>query len=204
MTDLDLTTQAIEPVAQFVLTTNHGEDDPYRRLAFHRVFGAAMEAYDARYHQARHHEEQPEDTAREEALYAAVATAGRSYAAAAINRVVHVLGTKLDEDTLLTLGDTAAALDLAVIEDLDGANGTGEDDETPDVRVFHRADGWTLPALSPDVQDCTSNHFRQQDGRPACTSTAVWKVVQHHDLALSIGFYCDSDLPDEHRPTTNA
>ena len=30
-----------------------------------------------------------------------------------------------DEDDL---GDTAAALDLAVVEDLDGANGAGEDD----------------------------------------------------------------------------
>ncbi|WP_406462329.1 hypothetical protein OH768_44235 [Streptomyces sp. NBC_01622] len=128
MTDLDLKTQAIEPVTQFVLTTVHGDDDPHRLLAFHRVFGAAMEAYEIRYHQARHHEEQPETTAREEALYAAIATAGRSYAAAALNQAVNVLGKKLDEDVCLALGDTAAALDLAVVEDLDGANGTGDDD----------------------------------------------------------------------------
>lgn len=53
--------------------------------------------------------------------------AGRSYAAAALNQVVHVLADKLDEDTALALGDTAAALDLAVVEDLDGANSTGRD-----------------------------------------------------------------------------
>ncbi|MPY34096.1 hypothetical protein FNH09_23460 [Streptomyces adustus] len=126
MTDLDLKPQTIEPVTQFVLTTHHGDDnDPHRLLAFHRVFGAATEAYATRYHQAIHHEEQPEVTAREEALYAALAVAGRSYAAAAINQVVHVFGTKLDEDILTALGDTAAALDLAVVEDLSGANGTG-------------------------------------------------------------------------------
>jgi hypothetical protein len=127
MTDLDLTTRAIEPAAQFVLTTTRGDDDPHRLLAFHRVFGAAMEAYEIRYHQARHHEEQPETTAREEALYAALATAGCSYAAAALNQVAHVLADKLDEATLVTLGDTAAALDLAVVEDLTGANGTGRE-----------------------------------------------------------------------------
>lgn len=114
--------------AQFVLTTTHGDDDPHRLLAFHRVFGAAMEAYEIRYHQARHHEEQPETTAREEALHAALAAVGRSYAAAAINQVAQLLIDKLDEDTYLKLGNIAATLDLEVCEDLDGANGTGEDD----------------------------------------------------------------------------
>lgn len=74
----------------------------------------------------------------------------------------------------------------------------------PGVRVFHRGDGWTLPSLSPDVQDCTSNHFRQQDGRPVCAETAVWKVVQHHQTGLSLSFYCDSDLLARHRHLTVA
>ncbi|GGV13788.1 hypothetical protein [Streptomyces spectabilis] len=128
MTDIDLTTRALEPVSQFVLTTSHGDNDPHRLLAFHRTFGAAMEAYEIRYHQARHHEEQPEATAREEALYAALAAAGRPYAAAALSRAASVLGDKFNETTFLALGDTAAALDLAIVEDLNGANGTGEDD----------------------------------------------------------------------------
>lgn len=117
MTDIDLTPHPIEPVAQFTL--NH--DDPHSTLAFRRMFGAAMEAYDLRYHQARR--EQSEVTAREEALYAAITTAGRSYAAAALERAVSALGNKLDKDIAMALGDTAAALDLEVIEDLTGANG---------------------------------------------------------------------------------
>ncbi len=126
MTTTESKTQALEPVAQFVLTTSHGEEDRCRLLAFHRTFGAAMDAYDTRYQQARDHEDQPEETAREEALYAAIATAGRAYAAAALNQAAKVLVGKLDEESYLMLGDTAAALDLEVVEDLDGANGAGE------------------------------------------------------------------------------
>jgi hypothetical protein len=85
-----------------------------------------MEAYEIRHHQALHHEGQPELTAHEEALYAAVTTAGRSYAAAALSQAAQVLADKLDEETFMALGDTAAALDLAVVENLTGANGTGE------------------------------------------------------------------------------
>lgn len=182
--------------AQFVLTTTHGDDDPYRLLAFHRVFGAAMEAYEIRYHQARRHEEQPETTAREEALYAALATAGRSYAAAAINQVAQLLMNELDENTYLALAEIAGALDLAVCEDLDGANGTGA--EGPEVRVFRQEAGWTVGG-SATPAECTTNHHRQQDGRPPCAATAVWKVVEDHGLHLTIGFYCDADLPAEHR-----
>lgn len=81
-----------------------------------------------------------------------------------------------------------------------------EDDEPdpgPSVRVFRRPAGWVLPDFT-DLADCTSNFHRAQDGRPACTGIAVWKVVEEHESAdgfpmLSIGFYCDTDLPDEHR-----
>lgn len=194
MTDLDLTPHPIEPVAQFTL--NH--DTPYHQLALRRVHDAAMEAYEIRRHEARYHEDLDESAAHEQALSSALAVAGRSYAAAALNQAVHVLGNRLGEDVLLALGDTAAELDLAVVEDLDGANGTG-DDEGPEVRVFHRADGWTLPSLSPDVQTCTSNHDRQQAGEPLCSATAVWKVVELHGLVTTIGFWCDDDMPAEHR-----
>ena len=198
MTDLDLTTQAIEPVAQFVLTTNHGEDDPCRLLAFHRVFGAAMEAYETRRHQARNHEDRSEVTAHEEALYAAVATAGRSYAAAALNQAAQILARELDEETFMALSDTAAALDLEVVEDLTGANGTG-DDEGPEVRVFHRAGGWVF-SFEPGVQPCTIT--RRPEGRQDCTDTAVWKVVENHGMHLTISTWCDGHLPDERRHLT--
>ena len=78
-----------------------------------------------------------------------------------------------------------------------------EPDAGPVVRVFHRPAGWVLPDFT-DLADCTSNFHREQDGRPPCTAVAVWKVVEDHESAdgfpmLSIGFYCDADLPDEHR-----
>lgn len=74
----------------------------------------------------------------------------------------------------------------------------------PVVRACRRDAGWVLPDYT-DLADCTTNFFREQDGRPACTATAVWKVVEEHVSAdgfpmLTIGFYCDADLPDEHKP----
>lgn len=74
------------------------------------------------------------------------------------------------------------------------------DQEAPEIRVAHRPAGWLLPYLSPDVQDCTSNFHRQQDGREPCTAVAVWKVVELYDLHATVGFWCDTDLPAEHRP----
>jgi hypothetical protein len=78
-------------------------------------------------------------------------------------------------------------------------------DEEPEagVRVFRCADGWVRPDYT-DLADCTTNFHRQQDGRPPCTDPAVWKVVEEHTNAdgypmLTIGFYCDADLPAEHR-----
>jgi hypothetical protein len=32
----------------------------------------------------------------------------------------------------------------------------------------------------------------------------VWKVVEDHGMHLSIGFWCDADLPAEHRQTAAA
>ncbi|MEE1814246.1 hypothetical protein PUR59_04320 [Streptomyces sp. SP18ES09] len=70
------------------------------------------------------------------------------------------------------------------------------------VHTHHRPNGWTLPDFT-DLADCTTNFHRQQDGRPTCTETAVWKVVENHGLHLTISFYCDADLPNEHRQTAN-
>lgn len=69
----------------------------------------------------------------------------------------------------------------------------------PVIRVFRRDTGWVLPDFT-DFADCTSNFHRAQDGRPACMDVAVWKVVEDHGMHLTIGFYCDADLPDEHKP----
>jgi hypothetical protein len=78
------------------------------------------------------------------------------------------------------------------------------DDQAPGpvVRVFRRDAGWAM--TDPAPEPCTSNHFREQDGRPACTAPAVWKVVEDHGMHLTIGFYCDADLPAKHRQAAAA
>lgn len=73
----------------------------------------------------------------------------------------------------------------------------------PAVQVFHRGTGWVMPDYT-DLEPCTTNFHREQDGRPPCTGIAVWKVVEHGTSVdgypmLTIGFYCDADLPAEHR-----
>lgn len=68
----------------------------------------------------------------------------------------------------------------------------------PVIRVYRSVKGWVMPDFT-DLHQCTSNHQRQQDGRPACTVIPVWKVVEDHGMHLTIGFYCDADLPDEHK-----
>ncbi|WP_405883582.1 hypothetical protein OG747_36385 [Streptomyces sp. NBC_01384] len=80
---------------------------------------------------------------------------------------------------------------------------TDSDDAAPIVRVFRRAAGWVLPDFT-DLADCTSNFHREQDGRPACTATAVWKVVEDHGMHLTIGFWCDTDLPEQHKAQAEA
>ncbi|KOG21775.1 hypothetical protein [Streptomyces viridochromogenes] len=72
--------------------------------------------------------------------------------------------------------------------------------DAPEIRVFHRPDGWTIPHLEPHPQDCTTNHTGQRDGQPPCTATAVWKVVELYDLHATFSFWCDNDLPTEYRP----
>ena len=187
------------PAALYVPNIN---SDPYGQLAFKRIQGRAIEAF----HRSQQHAAKLDlelfAEAQEEAVAAVLEAVGRAYAAAAINQVAQTLIDKLDEDTYVALGDIAATLDLEVIEDLDGANGTGE--ASPEVRVLHRADGWTLRG-EPAPEQCTSNFHREQDGRPPCTDIAVWKVVEEHESAdgfpmLTIGFWCDADLPDEHKP----
>lgn len=68
-----------------------------------------------------------------------------------------------------------------------------DEDPGPIVRVFRRDAGWVM--TGSESEDCTTNFHRAQDGRPACTETAVWRVVEDHGMHLTIGFYCDADLP---------
>ncbi|MFZ3592267.1 hypothetical protein [Streptomyces sp. BH104] len=74
----------------------------------------------------------------------------------------------------------------------------GDEETGPEVRVFHRATGWVMTGSEPE--ECTTNFHRQQDGRSTCAETAVWKVVELNGLTASIGFYCDADLAEEHKP----
>jgi hypothetical protein len=182
------------PITQYVL---NDFTSPYSKLAHNRVHARAVEAYARGQHDAVRYLNLEGPAAHEHALAAVLGEVGRAYAAAAINQVVRTLADKLDEDTFTALGDIAVTLDLEVVEDLDGANGTGEDDAGPEVRVFHRAEGWLMGQPAPEA--CSSNYYREQDGRPACTATAVWKVVEERDFGLTIGFWCDDDMPAEHR-----
>ena len=181
------------PAARYVPNVN---SNAFGQLAFKRIQERAVEAYIGGRHEAATLELGGRE-ADAHAVAAVLEAVGRAYAAAAVNQVAETLADKLDEETYLGLGDTAATLDLDIVEDLDGANGTG-DDPALEVRVAHRPGGWVLPDYT-DLADCTTNFHRQQDGRPPCTDTAVWKVVEDHGMHLTIGFYCDTDLPAQHR-----
>ncbi|KFG08125.1 hypothetical protein [Streptomyces scabiei] len=78
------------------------------------------------------------------------------------------------------------------------------DQNAPETRTLHSPNGWTLPYLEPSPQDCTTNHAPEHATLPLCTDTAVWKVVELYDLHATLSFWCDSHLPDEHRPATAA
>ena len=94
--------------------------------------------------------------------------------------------------------EQAAAVYAQLVADSGQDVPVADEDPGPVVRVHHRPAGWVLPDFT-DLADCTSNFHRAQDGREPCTATAVWKVVEDHGMHLTIGFYCDADLPAEHR-----
>lgn len=119
MTDLDLTTRVIEPFDKFTLTDY---DDPHTMRALARIGAVAVEAYMAAWHEASYHAGLDDKDAHTIALEAAVRASGRLYAAAALERLMEALGADLPEDIAMRIGDTAAAIDLAVVEDLTGAN----------------------------------------------------------------------------------
>ncbi|MFI0825697.1 hypothetical protein ACH4Q7_14715 [Streptomyces roseolus] len=98
------------------------DTDRCGELAYLRIQAAAVESYGRGSHDA-YHLDLAGPAAHEHALSAVLDSVGRSFAAAAIDKVAELLVDKLDEDTYLALGQLAASLDLHVIEDLNGANG---------------------------------------------------------------------------------
>lgn len=66
----------------------------------------------------------------------------------------------------------------------------------PIVRIGHREAGWLMRDAT-DFEPCTTNFL---DGQVACIQLAVWRVVEDHGMHLTIGYWCDGDLPAEHRP----
>jgi hypothetical protein len=68
----------------------------------------------------------------------------------------------------------------------------------PDVRVFHDADGWTLPS-SESPEPCHKTWNGERRDTSLCSGTAVWKVVERHPMHLTLSFWCADDLPAEHR-----
>lgn len=130
---------------------------------------------------------------------------------AAYSAVRSLLGaTTVNDEGLAAVYQLAAVLSEAAEErhrELAATTSAAEPAASTSVRVFHRTAGWTM--TDPGPEPCTSNFHREQDGRPACTGTSVWKVVEERESAngfpmLSIGFYCDADLPDEHKPRAAA
>lgn len=101
-----------------------------------------------------------------------------------------------------TTGDvTRRDLITRIVQDMLEGETIGEasdGQEGPDIIVRHNPAGWPLPDYS-DLADCTTNHQPQHAGRPACTAPAVWRVVEDHGMHLTISFWCDAHLSDEHR-----
>jgi hypothetical protein len=112
-------------ITQYVLNEH---TSPYSELAYQRVHARAVEEYMQGQHAAVAYLDLEGDAAHQHALATVLNHVGRAYAAAAINQVAQVLVDKLDEEAYLALGSIAATLDLEIVEDLTGANGTGEDD----------------------------------------------------------------------------
>lgn len=111
------------PATLYVPNVN---SDAYGQLAHRRIHERAVEAYVAGRDRAALCEYEGR-AADEYAIAAVLEAVGRAYAAASLNRAAETLRDRLEEDVFLALCDTAAALDLDVVEDLTGANGTSED-----------------------------------------------------------------------------
>ncbi|MEU3667566.1 hypothetical protein [Streptomyces virginiae] len=97
--------------------------DPLAARAYRRLLDRAAEAYGIAHHYAMQ-EASDTELAHREALAAAVAAAGPGYVAAAIHGISERLAPDLPETTVHSLGGWAAEIDLDVVEDITGANGT--------------------------------------------------------------------------------
>lgn len=177
------------------LVPHAGEDAALTR-AYEVIKARASDAYRRGQGEAQRLNLEGEE-AHQYALAAVLSGIGIAYAAAALQLAVITFPDGLDETAATTLETAAGALYPEVTDDLAEA-AYADCADIPQTRVLYQAEGWVM-GDEPYPQKCTSNHFRRQDGRPPCTHTASWKTVEAHDLTLSIGFYCDEDLPEEYR-----
>jgi hypothetical protein len=125
VTERTLTPTPLNPTSQFVLRLSTA--DPMQDMAFHRVLERALDAYHTTRHQAAYWADGDKPDAERDGVIAAIASAAPGIVAFALHRVVESLDDQLTEEQAMALGDTAAALDLEVVEDITGANGTGHD-----------------------------------------------------------------------------
>ncbi|WP_328620698.1 hypothetical protein [Streptomyces sp. NBC_00354] len=97
--------------------------NPMSALAYRRLLDRATEAYGIAHHYATQGAVD-EEVAHREALAATLAAVGPGYAAAAICGISERLASTLPETAMHSLGAWAAEVDLEVVEDITGANGT--------------------------------------------------------------------------------
>lgn len=179
------------------LVPHEGQDEALGR-AYRLIEVRAAEAYRQGQDEARRLKLAGEEV-HQHALARVLRSIGLAYAAAALQQAVSVFDGSLDESAAVALETAAGTLYPEVSDGLAEAAYAACAD-TPQTRVLYRAEGW-LMGDEPHPQKCTSNFFRQQDGRLPCTHTASWKTIESHgsNLTLSIGFYCDEDLPEKYQ-----
>lgn len=177
------------------LVAHEGKDEALGQ-AYRLIETRAAEAYRQGQDEAKRLKLAGEEAHRH-ALARTLRSVGLAYAAAALQQAVVTFPDSLNEDAAVALETAAGAIYPEVSDGLAEA-AYADCADIPQTRVLYCAEGW-LMGDEPHPQKCTSNFFRQQDGRLPCTHTASWKTVESHGLTLSIGFYCDEDLPEKYR-----
>ena len=76
----------------------------------------------------------------------------------------------------------------------------------PRITVEYRADGWPQTEggrlTTTGTKLCCSQLKRRIAQRPPCHAATVWRVTTKtpgRESYASVGYYCDEDLPFEHR-----
>lgn len=175
----------------------HWGGDDLGQAAYAGILDRAIQAYTQGREEALRRWELEDEGIHQHALAAVLVNVGTAYAAAALFQAARLVG---DEGSAVTLEELATSLDLRIVESLEKVVTDVTSSREP--RAFRQETGWILnvPGEEDGPQRCSSNHFREQDGRPACTSTAVWKIVTFFNdgFGMTLSFYCEADLPEEH------